>query len=74
MLADEPAAVLRSGGRVVVRASVDGFHRTRALRHARGRDALEGFSRDSCDPDALRRELRSTCTTSAGAHRRRLQR
>lgn len=57
VLADELAAVLRAGGRTVVRASVDGFHRPRAERYARGRSSPEGFYLDSYDYDVLRREL-----------------
>jgi uridine kinase len=41
----------------VVRASVDGFHRPRALRYARGRDSPEGFFLDSYDYPALRSAL-----------------
>jgi uridine kinase len=57
VLADELAHALRARGRAVVRASVDGFHRPRAERYARGRTSPEGFYRDSYDDDALRREL-----------------
>ncbi|AEE45245.1 uridine kinase [Cellulomonas fimi] len=57
VLADELATVLRAQGRTVVRASVDGFHRPRAERYARGRSSPEGFYLDSYDLDALRREL-----------------
>lgn len=56
-LAGELAAALRDRGRAVVHASVDGFHRPRALRHARGRHDPEGFYRDSYDLPALEREL-----------------
>ena len=56
-LADELAAVLRERGRHVVRASVDGFHRPRAERYARGPDSPEGYYEDSFDHDALRRGL-----------------
>lgn len=57
VLADELAAALRAAGRTVVRASVDGFHRPRAERYARGRTSPEGFYRDSYDLDALRHHL-----------------
>ncbi|GAA4987248.1 uridine kinase [Kineococcus glutinatus] len=57
VFADELAAALRARGRAVVRASVDGFHRPRALRYARGRESPEGFYRDSYDLAALLREL-----------------
>ncbi|UYN84012.1 MAG: uridine kinase [Microcella sp.] len=52
--ADALAAVLRDRGVHVVRASVDGFHRPRAERYARGRDSAEGYYRDSFDLEALR--------------------
>ena len=42
--------------REVHRASVDGFHRPRAQRYARGRTA-ETFFRDGYDHDAIRRRL-----------------
>ncbi|WP_432492767.1 uridine kinase [Kineococcus gypseus] len=71
VLADELAAVLRERGREVVRASVDGFHRPRALRYARGRDDPEGFYRDSHDLAALHRELLQPLGPSGhGMHRR----
>lgn len=41
----------------VFRASVDGFHRPRAERYARGRTSPEGFYLDSYDYAAFRREL-----------------
>lgn len=41
----------------VFRASVDGFHRPRAERYARGRTSPEGFYRDSYDYDAFRSAL-----------------
>lgn len=53
-LADELAPVLRDRGRHVIRASVDGFHRPRAARYARGADSPEGYYLDSFDHDAVR--------------------
>ncbi len=55
--ADALAPVLRDRGVHVVRASVDGFHRPRAERYARGRDSAEGYYRDSFDLEALRSRL-----------------
>lgn len=57
MFADELGAALGSRGRPVVRASVDGFHRPRAVRYQRGRDSPEGYYRDSYDYAALRERL-----------------
>jgi uridine kinase len=56
-LADELAPLIERSGRPVIRASVDGFHRPRAARHARGRDSAEGYYRDSFDYAALRAAL-----------------
>ena len=53
VLADELADVMRAVGAEVIRASVDGFHRPRAQRYARGQDSPEGYYRDSFDNDAL---------------------
>ena len=47
--ADELAEVLRTRGRVVVRASVDDFHHPQAIRWQRGRTSPEGFFLDSFD-------------------------
>lgn len=52
--ADELAVVLRDAGRQVIRASIDGFHRPRAQRYARGRDSAFGYYMDSFDYEALR--------------------
>jgi uridine kinase len=57
ILADELAPVLRERGRHVIRASVDGFHRPKAERYARGPDSPEGYYEDSFDHDTLRRAL-----------------
>jgi uridine kinase len=56
-LADRLSQVLQSQGAKVIRASIDGFHNPRAVRHARGKDSPEGFFRDSYNLDALRSEL-----------------
>ncbi|WP_205709683.1 hypothetical protein [Kineococcus siccus] len=57
VFAGEFTAALRSRGRDVVHASVDGFHHPRAVRHARGPGDPEGFYRDSYDLTALHHEL-----------------
>jgi uridine kinase len=56
-LADELAARLRTLGREVVRAPIDGFHRPRATRYRRGRLSPEGYYEDSFDLDALQELL-----------------
>ncbi|CAM3650499.1 Phosphoribulokinase/uridine kinase domain-containing protein [Deinococcus saxicola] len=55
--AGELAASLRSLGREVIRASVDGFHNPRAVRYRLGRDSPQGFYRDSYDYAGLRQAL-----------------
>ena len=55
--ADALAEALRRAGHTVFRASIDGFHNTRALRYARGATSPEGFYRDSYDYDTFRRVL-----------------
>ena len=55
--ADGFAEAFAEVGAAVYRASIDGFHRPRAERYARGRRSPEGFYRDSFDYSALRRVL-----------------
>ena len=43
VFADTLAAVMNDLGVVAIRASIDGFHRPRAERYARGRRSPEGF-------------------------------
>jgi uridine kinase len=52
-LADELATTIRRSGRPVVRASIDGFHRPRSERYARGEDSPAGYFLDSFDYPAL---------------------
>src|SRR5207247_1741473 len=52
-LAEEMAEVLRTRGRSVVRASIDGFHRPRAFRYRRGPSSPEGYYYDSFDYETL---------------------
>jgi uridine kinase len=56
-LADELAPLIERFGRPVIRASVDGFHRPRAQRIARGPNSPEGYFLDSFDYPALRAAL-----------------
>jgi len=56
-LADEVGAALRSRGRQVVRASIEGFLLPRSMRYRRGEDSPEGCFEDSFDFEALHREL-----------------
>lgn len=52
-LADELAAHLRARSRSIIRTSIDGFHRPKAERYARGRASPEGYYYDARDLDAV---------------------
>src|SRR5262249_50104021 len=56
-LADELAPILEARKRHAIRASVDGFHRPRAHRHARGPDSPRGYYEDSFDVAVVRTVL-----------------
>lgn len=56
-LADELAALLQGQGRSVIRTSIDGFHRPRAERYARGRHSAEGYYLRRARPPRPRRAL-----------------
>lgn len=53
ILADELTKLVEDRGRVVLRASLDGFHRPRQERYHRGKDSPEGYYEDSFDYPAL---------------------
>lgn len=52
-LSDELAALIRDRGRPVIRTSIDGFHRPKAERYARGRYSAEGYYHDARDLSAI---------------------
>ncbi|WP_167627751.1 uridylate kinase [Methylobacterium phyllostachyos] len=52
-LADELSALLAKRDRSVIRTSVDGFHRPRVVRYARGRHSAEGYYHDARDLPAI---------------------
>ena len=52
-LAEELVDSVRSLGRPVIRASVDGFHNPRSVRYRLGRNSPEGYFRDSFNYAAL---------------------
>jgi len=56
-LADSLEIELRPLGYWVIRASIDGFHNTRAVRYARGNFSPEGYYYDSFDYGALKKHL-----------------
>ena len=57
VFADGLAQVFAEVGTTVFRSSIDGFHRPRSDRYARGRRSPEGFYRDSYDYATFRRVL-----------------
>jgi uridine kinase len=57
ILAAELAGAVEACGRPVIRASIDGFHRSRAERQRRGPYSPEGYYHDSYDYGALRATL-----------------
>lgn len=56
-LADELAPLLRQKGAKVIRASIDGFHHSRAVRYAKGKSSPEGFYQDSFDLELFKNIL-----------------
>jgi uridine kinase len=56
-IADELAHELNRTGRTITRTSIDGFHRPKRDRYARGRHSPEGYYFDARDLDAIRRLL-----------------
>jgi uridine kinase len=52
-LADELVPTIERRGHPVLRASLDGFHRSRAERYRRGEDSPEGYYFDSFNYDTL---------------------
>jgi len=52
-LADELSDRLRTLGRAVIRSGIDGFHRPRQDRYARGSECPEGYYHDSFDLEGL---------------------
>lgn len=52
-LADELAGLIVAPGRRVIRTSIDGFHRPKAERYARGRYSPEGYYHDARDHAAI---------------------
>lgn len=57
VFADELAAVLKPSGRPLIRASVDGFHNSRAVRYRQGKTSPKGFFEDSYNYAALKKVL-----------------
>jgi uridine kinase len=66
VFADGFAQVFAEDGAAVYRASIDGFHRPRVERYARGRTSPEGFYRDSYDYATFRRVLIDPFRTGHG--------
>ncbi len=56
-LADELRPLLEAAGRPVIRASVDGFHNPRHIRHRLGPDSPQGYYQDSFNWELLTSQL-----------------
>ncbi|SCB46108.1 uridylate kinase [Rhizobium multihospitium] len=52
-LANELAECLKTSGREIIRTSIDGFHRPKVERYARGRHSPEGYYHDARDLPAI---------------------
>ncbi|MFS8045362.1 uridylate kinase [Rhizobium sp. BR 314] len=52
-LANELAECLKLSGREIIRTSIDGFHRPKVERYARGRHSAEGYYHDARDLPAI---------------------
>ncbi|MGV1791472.1 uridylate kinase [Rhizobium sp. A37_96] len=52
-LANELAECLKASGRQIIRTSIDGFHRPKVERYARGRHSAEGYYHDARDLPAI---------------------
>lgn len=70
-LADELAELLDQRGRPVIRASIDGFHRPRVARVARGPLSPDGYYHDSFDHRELRDALLEPLGPGGDLHFRR---
>jgi uridine kinase len=70
-LADELVAPLERAGRVVIRASIDGFHNPSTVRYLRGRSSPEGYFRDSFNHAQLVETLLAPLGPSGGRRYRR---
>jgi uridine kinase len=57
IFAEELAEAVRTGGRPVVRVSLDDFHHVRAVRYRKGRESPQGFWQDSYDYRRFRRDV-----------------
>lgn len=56
-LADEVASLVHAKGRHAIRTSIDGFHRPKVARYARGRYSAEGYFYDARDLAAIMKFL-----------------
>jgi uridine kinase len=56
-LADELAERIRTRGRPVIRAGIDGFHNPKRIRYRRGAESPDGYYLDSFDLESLKSVL-----------------
>ena len=52
-LAEELAKIVRGHGRIVIRASCDGFHHPRSVRYRQGRSSPRGYFEDSFNNESI---------------------
>lgn len=69
-LAEQLTEYIRSNGREVIRASVDGFHHPQEIRYRRGESSPEGYFYDSFDYKALKTELLQPLSSPDDRHYR----
>lgn len=70
--ADELTLMLERADKIVVRASIDSFHRPRDERYRLGPDSAEGYYQDSHDIEGLKVHLLEPFTAGTGSYRRAL--
>ncbi len=67
-LADELAVFLQKTGYPIIRASIDGFHNSREVRHQRGSLSPDGYFYDSFDYPALKKLLLDPLSENGDLH------
>lgn len=67
-LADELAVFLQQTGHPVIRASIDGFHNSREVRHQKGPLSPDGYFYDSFDYPALKKLLLDPLSENGDLH------
>lgn len=68
ILADELAVFLQEAGHPIIRASIDGFHNPREVRHQKGPLSPEGYFYDSFDYPVLKKLLLDPLSENGDLH------